>query len=402
MDDTSEKSTGQEIGNYRILEEIDSGHFGTVYKGEHIVLSGRIVALKVLHSRYGSAEEQASFLREARFLEQLQHPHILTIIDAGFHEKRPYLVSTYAPGGSLRKRLKLNNGQPLALDEALTILLQVGEGLLYAHQRNIVHRDLKPDNILFNAKGEALLADFGIAKMVSTSGTSLQHITQAAGTPYYMAPEQFKGKVSRRSDQYSLACVAYELFTGRPPFNGSAVYELAYKHMSELPVPPAQINARVPAALGPILLRALEKEHEKRYPDVIAFLYALSEAIKPKSREMWLEEALLALENTQYTRSLEAFEYVLRFGEPPAVAYAGKALALYRLGQYREAHEANEHALRLAPRRALFHYAGGLILEGLQRQEEALQAYQNAARLDPAYGEAREKQEKLLRKIQNQ
>lgn len=402
MDDKSERSMGQEIGNYHILEEIDSGHFGTVYRGKHIVLAGRIVALKVLHSRYSSAEEQASFLREARFLEQLQHPHILPIIDAGFHDKRPYLVSAYAPGGSLRRRLKLNNRQPLALDEALTILSQVGEGLFYAHQRNIVHRDLKPDNILFNARGEALLADFGIATVLSTGGTSMQHTTQVAGTPYYMAPEQFKGKVSRRSDQYSLGCVAYELFTGRPPFDGSNMVELAYKHASELPAHPARLNSRVPASVGLVLLRALEKEHERRYPDVMAFMYALSEAIQPKSREMWLDEALRALENAQYTRSLEVFEYVLRFDRPPAAAYGGKALALYHLGQYREAHEANEHALRLAPRHALFHYASGLIFESLQRQDEALQSYQRAAQLDPGYSEARQKREKLTRKIQQQ
>ncbi len=259
---------------------------------------------------------------------------ILSIIDAGFHEKRPYLVSDYAPQGSLRKRLRLNKKQPLAMKDALSILTQVGEGLFYAHQQHIVHRDLKPDNILFNAHGEALLADFGIATVLSTDSTGVQHATRVAGTPYYMAPEQFKGKISRRSDQYSLGCVAYELFTGRPPFEGSETYELAYKHMSEQPVDPMHVNPQLSTPVSLVLLRALEKEHEKRYPDVAVFIQALTEAVRPKSRELWLEEALISLENRRYAQSLEAFEHILSFDVPPAIAYSGKALALYHLGRY--------------------------------------------------------------------
>jgi serine/threonine protein kinase len=154
-------------------------------------------------------------------LEELKHPYILPVLDAGLHEGLLFLVVEYAVNGTLRDRLQ---GQPFQIGEALTILAQIAQALQYAYNHDKVHRDLKPENILFNANGEALLADFGIAVTLERT----QQI-EVEGSPSYMAPEQFLGEISKRSDQYALGCIAYELLTGRRPFVAPTFLAMGYK-----------------------------------------------------------------------------------------------------------------------------------------------------------------------------
>src|SRR5579859_4023689 len=195
----SNNFTGKIIGSYRVLEELGSGASGAVYRGEHLFITGRLVAIKLLHGMHlDSQQDHDNFIQEAQFLEKLKHPHILHIYDVGMYEGLPYLVVELASGGSLKDRMTRQAGKPLPVEEAGAILSQVGQGLQHAHHQGIIHRDLKPGNILFNCQGEALLADFGISTMLETR--SIKQIG-AAGTPSYMAPEQFKGEVSRKSDQ---------------------------------------------------------------------------------------------------------------------------------------------------------------------------------------------------------
>src|SRR5947199_2095182 len=146
-----ESLIGKQIGNYRLIKEIASGGFATVYQAQHLYLSNRVVALKLLHMHM-PARERERFIQEAQFLESLQYRYILSVVDMGFDKDRAYLVSEYAPGGSLRQRL--DQSRLLPIDQVLTILTQVGEALHYAHQQKLVHCDLKPENILFNAQGE--------------------------------------------------------------------------------------------------------------------------------------------------------------------------------------------------------------------------------------------------------
>ncbi len=263
---------GKSLGNYRITAEIGSGSFGNVYQGQHTILTERTVAIKQLHSHLGSPEERDRFLEEARLLERLKHPHILHIFDVGIYEGFPYLVAEYASGGSLRDHLSKYAPNLLPIKEALAILSQVGQGLYYAHQRSVIHRDLKPANILFNAQGEALLADFGIATTLSTSS-----ITHAAimGTPPYMAPEQFQGSVSKESDQYALGCIAYELFTGKTPFSATDFFALGFEHLTKQPVVPTQLNPLLPVHIEQAILKALAKQRGDRHADVKAFIMAL-------------------------------------------------------------------------------------------------------------------------------
>lgn len=263
------------IGNYRILSTIAYGSFGRVYLARHEVLTERVVALKLMHAvPLSSEQERSQFLQEARILELLKHPYILPIMDVGIHEGMPYLVSEYAPGLSLRKRLQDQGSKPLPLEDAQTILLQVGQALQYAHDQQVIHRDLKPENILFNVRGEALLADFGLATTLAT--TSVKYMTNA-GTPRYMAPEQFQGQVSRESDQYALGCIAYELFTGHPSFEAPDLVALMYKHVNQVPVPLTQHNPTIPAHVEQAVLKALMKQRNERHSSSLAFLAALQD-----------------------------------------------------------------------------------------------------------------------------
>lgn len=265
--------TGTVIGNYRIISTIAYGSFGRVYLACHHVLTNRLVALKLMHAvPLTSEQEHSQFLQEAHILERLEHPYILPILDVGIHEGLPYIVSEYAPGHSLRKRLQDQGSQPLPFEEAQTILVQIGQALQYTHDQHMIHRDIKPENILFNAKGNALLADFGLATTLAT--TSVKYMTNA-GTPRYMAPEQFQGQVSKESDQYALGCVAYEMFTGRPPFEAPDLIALMYKHVNEAPVPPTHYNPNLPAYIEQAVLKALMKQRSERHSGSLAFLAAL-------------------------------------------------------------------------------------------------------------------------------
>lgn len=265
------------IGNYQVISELGAGSFGRVYLAQHTVLTNRKVAIKLMNVTYlASQEEQEHFLQEARFLEMLKHPYILPVLDVGIYESLPYLVAEYASGGSLRQRLK----QQRVLSEyaALTTLSQVGKALHHAHQQNIIHRDIKPENILFNSAGHALLADFGLATTLST--VSIKHVSNT-GTPSYMSPEQFRGTISKESDQYAFACIAYELFTGHPVFAASDPVAMMYKHVHEVPTPPTQHNFMLSPHIEQALLKALSKERQDRYPDVQAFLEALTASHAP-------------------------------------------------------------------------------------------------------------------------
>jgi serine/threonine protein kinase len=270
---------GKRIGNYHLIEWIGSGSSSTVYRALHIHLTDRVVALKVLH-KYLPARERERFIRVSRIFASLRHPHILSIVDIGFDDNMTYLVSEYALGGSQRDRL--NQTGLLPWDQALSILMQVGGALHYAHQQNIVHCNLKPENILFNAQGKALLADSSIAVVLSST-TSIEQLDGPAGTPPYMAPEQFRGQVSKETDQYALGCIAYELITGQRPFSAPDFISMCYLHLTEQPTPPNQINSRVAVHVEEAVLKALAKQRSDRHRDISAFLKALQTTKEAKA-----------------------------------------------------------------------------------------------------------------------
>ncbi len=356
---------GQEIGNYRLVEKLDCGNFGCVYRAEHLHLKKHTVAIKLLHAHLASPQKSAEFLQEAQFLFDLTHPHILPVFDVGINEKNiPYLVLEYCPNGSLKKYLQHQHPGHLSVEEAVRILTRIGQALHHAHQHNIVHRDLKPANILFNAKGEVVLTDFGIAVLLE--GTTF---INRGGTPAYMAPEQFQGIVSKKSDQYALGCIAYELVTGQRPFLHSR---------SDPPIPPCALNPLVPPYIEQAILKALSERHTDRYEDVITFVNALE-----KTAQQWLEEGKTFYQLKKYEEALVAFEQAIRLDPNLPSAYNSKGIALSNLQRYEEALVAYEQAIRLNPNLALAYRSKGLALYSLQRYEEALAAHEQAIHLNP-------------------
>src|SRR6266487_1071408 len=415
---------GKQIGNYRIVTEIASSYFSHVFRGEHVLLHERIVAIKLLHAYLDSPQESERFLQEAQFLAMLKHRHIMSIIDVGVYENLPYLVVEYAQNGSLRDRLRRHSSpRPLPLDEALTILLQVGQALQYAHEMNVVHRDLKPENILFNSRNEALLADFNIATVLETAKTKSIDII---GSPLYMAPEQFEGTVSKRSDLYALGCIAYELFTGHPPFNAPSAFALGLKHKSEDPHPPTHLNPHLPrhiehAILNPgsaifhtkrgDLLYDLRREEEAlaAYEQAIQLDTRLAQAHEGKGNALYwcnrYEEALAAYEQAtqfdpllakaydgkgwalwhlkRYEEALKAFDRATDLDSRNFSAYHGKGNVLFELRRYQEAAVAHQEAIRYKPKLTFAYFSQGNALFELRLYDEALAAYEGAIRLDP-------------------
>ncbi len=401
---------GKQIGNYRITGPLDSGAFGSVYKGVHLYLSHREVAIKMMHHTHlGEEHERASFIQEAQFLELLKHPHILPIYDVGIYEGTPYIIAELAPNGSLRALMKVRKPNLISQDEALTILSQVGQALDYVHQQNIVHRDLKPENILFDARRDALLADFGIAVFLETTKTKYVDVI---GSPLYMAPEQFEGFASRRSDQYALACIGYEMLTGDPPFTGQHAVIIGMKHQMELPVPPRRHNPNIPEHVEKALLKALSKERSQRYPDITSFLAALLDLPVPapdittsgflpsensvplsvftpnvnvinRTKEEWLDEGNRLYNMGQFQDAFQAFENAIQMDPTFADAYEGKTSALCALGRYQEALISVETALKLDPNYAASYNDKGDILYEFKSYTDALGYYERALQLEP-------------------
>src|SRR3989475_1333971 len=237
----------------------------------------RSVAIKVLHAELTAALGAERFLREIEIAARLQHPHILPLYDSGAAAGFLYYVMPYVEGESLRDRL--TREKQLPQDDALRIATEVAGALAYAHSRGVVHRDIKPENIMLSG-GTAVVTDFGIARAVSAAGGE-QHLTQTGtiiGTPAYMSPEQSTGtsEIDGRSDQYSLACVVYEMLVGEPPFTGPTAQAVIARHSPDLVSPPSLVRASIPDAVEDALLRAPAKTPADRFPTAALFAEALA------------------------------------------------------------------------------------------------------------------------------
>ena len=243
----------------------------------------RKVAIKVLRQEFAASVGAERFLREIGIAARLSHPHIVPLIDSGEADGSLYYVSPFIPGGSLRDRL--NREHKLSIDDALRIAHEVAAALDYAHRNGFVHRDVKPENILF-ADDHALLADFGIAHVSSTSGRSLTGGGLALGTPEYMSPEQAAGdsEIGVPGDVYGLACVFYEMLAGEPPFRGATARATMAKQVTERARPLRTLRPDAPAGFDRVLEMALTKDPTQRYQSVVEFCAALDRARMEPSR----------------------------------------------------------------------------------------------------------------------
>lgn len=263
---------GRQFGNYRLLNLLGEGGFSEVYRGEHIHL-GTTAAVKILTRRL-THDEIELFRNEARTSIQLEHPHIVRVYEFDFEANLPFIVMSYAPNGSLRQRHA--TGVPVPLPIVLSYVNQIAEALQYAHDRRLMHLDVKPDNMLIGSTNNILLSDFGLASLAhATQSIKTQKI--ASGTISYMAPEQLQKRPRPASDQYALGIAVYEWLCGECPFQGEDI-AIYYQHVHVTPTP---LRAKVPALLPnveQVVLKALAKIPEQRFPTVRDFATALNQA----------------------------------------------------------------------------------------------------------------------------
>ena len=281
---------GQTIGNYLVRQKLGEGGMGSVYLAEHPHI-GKKVALKVLHAEFASNQDVVSrFFNEAKAVNDIGHPNIVDIIDYGViqgglgGEGMVYFIMEFLGGHTLSDLLRRES--PLSPERALTIALSVGDALSASHKCGIVHRDLKPDNIMLVQRGRekdfVKLLDFGIAKLTGDQPGSRRTRTGIVmGTPAYMSPEQCEGRgnVDHRTDIYALGIVIYEMITGRVPFTGDGYGEILVQHLTQMPAAPSTIRGVIPPHVEAIVMKALNKRPDDRYPNMDEFMKACADPV---------------------------------------------------------------------------------------------------------------------------
>jgi serine/threonine protein kinase len=263
---------GQTVSHYRILGKLGGGGMGVVYEAEDLKL-GRHVALKFIPENLtGDPKSLERFTREARAASLLNHPNICTIHGIEDNDGHPFIVMEKLEGESLKQFI---SGHPVAIDKLLDISIQVADALAASHAKGIVHRDIKPANIFLTPSGQVKVLDFGLAKLVHNVGTdsdgvaadnSLTAVGVIPGTAVYMSPEQARSEeIDFRSDLFSFGVVMYEMATGKKPFSGKNSLMTLDAVLHDKPLPPGQLNPKVPVELEGIIGKAMEKDRKERY-----------------------------------------------------------------------------------------------------------------------------------------
>ena len=270
---------GRLLGNrYEIIEKIGNGGMAMVYKAKDQVLN-RFVAIKILRDEFTTDEEFIKrFSIEAQSAASITHPNIVSVYDVGNEGNLYYIVMELIKGKTL-KEIIIEEGGALPWKWSTNIAIQIAAALETAHKNNIVHRDIKPHNIIITEDGIAKVTDFGIAKAVSNS--TITAFGSTIGSVHYFSPEHAKGGYTdSKSDLYSLGVVMYEMLTGRVPFDADTPVSVALKHMQEEPVPPKDINEKIPSSLNDIILKAMRKDTTLRYQSATEMLKDLNMALK--------------------------------------------------------------------------------------------------------------------------
>ncbi len=272
--------SSRQIGDYTLLERIGRGGMSEVYRAKSV--SGQEVALKLLKSDPGHPEEAvflARFRQEARIIAELDHPHILSMLDYGDSENGVYIVMPLIEGGTLADLIRQG---PLSPEVACHFVMQLSAALDHAHKIDVIHRDLKPTNILIDHEGNAYLTDFGIAKL-TTFTNDFTETGNVLGTPAYMAPEQWKDEpLHAYTDVYGLGVITYLMLTGHTPFEAESPHAMMYQHLDQPPPPLRNYVEGLSLTLEQVVLRALSKKSADRYASAGAFAEDFKRALEGK------------------------------------------------------------------------------------------------------------------------
>ncbi|HEY4035099.1 MAG TPA: serine/threonine-protein kinase [Ktedonobacteraceae bacterium] len=282
------------FNHYYLTEQIGSKPLRSAYLAHHVNDVSQKVLIKIFDATcLALGQESERLLYQVEWIKQLRHVHVVPILDLGVEQGQPYVVSPYLSGGSLRRRLDSLSLGRLSLQEALNIIAQVGQALSYFHSHAHLHQNIKPENIFFNEQNEVLLADFRLTGFIDVAILDYQSDPR---NMCYMAPEQFVGSASEKSDQYALACLAYELLAGRVPFSAQSFAMMWASHYAQLPVPLSDLVPDLPKWIGKVVLKAMEKDPSERYADISAFLLALEGAALSPAPAITRPLALSALD----------------------------------------------------------------------------------------------------------
>jgi len=266
---------------YLLEHQLGRGAMATVYLAREL-RHDRPVALKVLHAELVPTVASGRFLREIHLAGRLQHPHIIPMLDSGEAQGRLWYTMPYIRGESLRALLEREDALPIGI--ALELARQIALALDYAHREGVIHRDLKPENILLS-DGQALIADFGLAKALETSDR-LTGSGIAVGTAAYMSPEQASGgEVDGRADLYSLACLLFEMLGGEPPFTGTSAQAIIAQRFAMPPPSVRELRAEVSDALDGVIRRALALDPAERFANGTELAHALAQRVPEQTPE---------------------------------------------------------------------------------------------------------------------
>ena len=278
------KAAATQIPGYKVLGKLGAGAMAVVYKGKQLSLN-RSVAIKVLPRRFSENPEYVQrFYKEGQAAGKLNHPNIVQAIDVGEAGGYHYFVMEYVEGKTIADDIA--DGHIFGEQEAIEIIIQVCHALQHAHAHGLVHRDVKPKNIMINTQGVVKLADMGLARETTDIEAAQSEEGKAYGTPYYIAPEQIRGKIDidGRADIYGLGATFYNMVTGRVPFTGDDSAEIMKKHLREKLVPPDHINTALSGGVSEVIEIMMAKRREDRYKNVeelLLDLEALSEGHPP-------------------------------------------------------------------------------------------------------------------------
>ncbi len=317
----------------------------SVYRGEDLTL-GRAVAIKILDRDLASdGAFRTRFRLEAQSASRMSHPAIVRVFDAGEETRtdsdgvsraEPYIVMELVTGRLLKDII---DEGPVPLEDAIRYTDGILEALEYSHRAGVVHRDIKPGNVMVTDAGQVKVMDFGIARAVSDSSSTVAETTAIIGTASYFSPEMAKGDpVDARADIYSAGIVFYELLTGQPPFRGETPIAVAYQHVSEAPVPPSEVNDASPRSLDALVLRALAKDPFQRPQTAAAFREALATTagrkapskrkVESLSNELYGADPRQAAETARSLRQLSSDDTMRRTQSGPPVAWVWAGIAL--------------------------------------------------------------------------
>ncbi len=332
-------------GRYRVDELIGRGGMASVYRGYDLTL-GRAVAIKILKRELArDSTFRTRFRLEAQAASRMANPTIVRVYDAGEDVETdadgtthpvPYIVMELVHG-ALLKDIIAAGAVPVSV--AVRYVDGILEALEYSHRAGVVHRDIKPGNVMVTESGQVKVMDFGIARAVSDSSSTVAETTAIIGTASYFSPEQAKGEsVDARADLYSTGVVLYELLTGRPPFRGESPVAVAYQHVSETPVPPSEVSSDIPRAIDAVVLRALAKDPFQRYQDAAQFREALDAATDGRSpskravgaltSELYGPNPRQAAETARSLRQLSTDTTMKRTQAGPPVAWIWTSIVL--------------------------------------------------------------------------